>query len=426
MRPVEARERLHRLDAGKDLVHVHRVQQGLVVAGLELVGADEEPVGILPDTFGDPARGKSVQRRLAHLRAAELVLAREGHDGLVPALALRQVVADGVEVLDRALDPGGDHHRPRFSADLVLRQNLLVEVVHHDLGLEADRVVVTLDIAAQLLLRLVDVELRVVLDRLGELVVARHRRVVREHVQDEAFLDRLLHGVAVEGAVPDRAVGLRVRRAEDLQRLVLGRGREGEVARVGEQLARLHQPVDPVLEGLLVLHSAGLGERLRHRRAGAPALAGVRLVDDDGEAPPALLVADLVEDEGELLHRRDDDLLAGLDEAAQVARAVGMAHRRADLGVLADGGVDLPVENPPVGDHDDGIEDLGAVLREPDQLMRQPGDGVALAAARRVLDQVASSHAVRAGVGEKPAHDVELVIAGPDLGPRLPTRLLVP
>ena len=63
-----------------------------------------------------------------------------------------EVVADGVEVLDRPLDAAGHHHRPRLAADLVQRQHLLVEVVHHDLGLEPDRVVVALDVAAQLLL----------------------------------------------------------------------------------------------------------------------------------------------------------------------------------------------------------------------------------------------------------------------------------
>ena len=304
---------------------------------------------------------------------------------------------------------------------------------------------------------------------------------MRQHVQDEALLDRLLHGVAVEGVAPDRAVrpGLRVRLAEDFQRLVLRRRGEGEVARVGEQPARLHQPVDPVLEGLVfalrllrlpltllfplplrvpvpvplalalrlpfrrlplplrLRRAAGLGERLRHRRAGAPALAGVGLVDDDGEAPPALLVADLVEDEGELLHRRDNDLLAGLDEAAKVAGTLRVPHGRADLGVPPDRVADLPVEEEPIGDHDDGIEDRGAVLREsepvlrepepePDQLVREPGDGVALAAARGVLDEVAPAGAVRGGVGEQPAHHVELVVARPDLASRLAAGSLVP
>ena len=47
----------------------------------------------------------------------------------------------------------------------------------------------------------------------------------------------------------------------------------------------------------------------------------MRLVNDDGEAPTPLLVPDLVEDERELLYRRDDDLLAALDKRAEVGRA---------------------------------------------------------------------------------------------------------
>ena len=95
------------------------------------------------------------------------------------------------------------------AADLVQRQHLLVEVVDHDLGLEPDRVVVALDVAAQLLLRPLGVELRIVLDRLDQPVVAVDRRVVLEHVEDEALLDRLLHRVAVERPVLDLAAVLR-------------------------------------------------------------------------------------------------------------------------------------------------------------------------------------------------------------------------
>ena len=59
VRAVQPRQRLHRLDAGERLVHVHRVQQRLVVAGLELVGADQEAVRILLDLVGDVARSES-------------------------------------------------------------------------------------------------------------------------------------------------------------------------------------------------------------------------------------------------------------------------------------------------------------------------------------------------------------------------------
>ena len=225
--------------------------------------------------------------------------------------------------------------------------------------------------------------------------------------------------------VPDGAIRLRVRLAEDLQRLVLRRGGECEVAGVREQSARLDQPVDAILGGLFLALLAGLPQRGGHRRRGAPALAGVRLVDDDGEPPMPLLVPDLVQDERELLDGRDDDLLAGLDEPAEVAGTRGTPHRRADLSVLPDRVADLPVEDAPVRDHDDRIEYRTAVLRESDQLMGQPRDGVALAAARRVLDQVARACTLRRGAGQQAAHHIELVVAGPDLRPSLPARLFV-
>ena len=216
-----------------------------------------------------------------------------------------------------------------------------------------------------------------------------------------------------------RAVRLRVGSAEDFQRLVLGRGGKREVAGVGEQPARLHQPVDPVLEGFFLTRygrRAVFRERLGHGRVGAAALAGVRLVDDDGEAPAAMLVADLVQDERELLHRGDDDLLAAFDEAAQVAGALGVADGGPDLRVLADGAADLPVQDAAVGDYDDRVEHRGAAAGQADQLVGQPGDGVALAAAGGVLDQVAPARAVYGGVGEQAAHHFELMVARPNLG----------
>ena len=118
-----------------------------------------------------------------------------------------------------------------------------------------------------------------------------------------------------------------------------------------------------VLERLVVFLGASGRQRHRERRRRAPALAGVRLVDDDREVPSAVLVADLVEDEGELLHRRDDDLLALLDELAQVAGVLGVADRRAHLRELLDGVADLLVEDAPVGDDDDRVEDRRFVLR---------------------------------------------------------------
>ena len=65
--------------------------------------------------------------------------------------------------------------------------------------------------------------------------------------------------------------------------------------------------------------------------------------------------------------------------------------------------LDLLVEDAPVGDDDDRVEDLLVVALQADELVREPGDGVRLAAARRVLDQVALARAVRAHIGQQPS-----------------------
>ena len=70
-----------------------------------------------------------------------------------------------------------------------------------------------------------------------------------------------------------------------------------------------------------------------------------------------MLVADLLEDEGELLDRRDDDLLALLDELAG-GRPNGSACRPwPNLGELLDGVPDLLVQDAAVGHDDDRVED---------------------------------------------------------------------
>src|SRR5690348_15273335 len=106
-----------------------------------------------------------------------------------------------------------------------------------------------------------------------------------------------------------------------------------------------------------------------------------------------MLIADLVENEGKLLHGRNDDLLAVLNKPSQVAGVFRMADDSGDLRETLDRGVDLLVEIAAVGDDNDGVENVRAVLLQADQLMRQPGNGVAFAAARRMLNKVAMARA---------------------------------
>ena len=139
------------------------------------------------------------------------------------------------------------------------------------------------------------------------------------------------------------------------------------------------------------------------------------LVDDDGEASVLVRFAKRRDDVREFFDRRDDDAPARLDGLAQ---SVGMRRphdRVSDLHELPYGVADLLVEDAAVGDDEHGIDERTTVPFERDQLVGEPGDGVGLAAARAVLDQVASADAVCTHVGKQLLHDVELVVAREDL-----------
>ena len=140
------------------------------------------------------------------------------------------------------------------------------------------------------------------------------------------------------------------------------------------------------------------------------------LVDDDGVAAVGQL-PDLVEDEGELLQRRDDD--AGLlprQGLGQLGRVlVDLHHDATGVLELVDGLLKLAVEDDAVGDDDDLVEDLGVGgVVEVGEPVGGPGDGVGLARPSRVLDEVALPGPAGLGVGLQGQHGVPLVVAGED------------
>ncbi len=201
------------------------------------------------------------------------------------------------------------------------------------------------------------------------------------------LLNGLLHGVAVEGTVPHLAVRLRERVTENLQRPVLGCGGKGKVAGGGQELFRLHQPVDFILCTLVILLGTRHTKRHRHCGRGTASLTGMRLVDDDGKVPPSLLTANLVKDIGKLLHRGDDDLLPFSNESAQIAGALGMANCRAHLRKLPNGIADLLVKDTPVSHHNNRVKNPFSLFFKADQLMGQPCNGVGLATPGGVASQ---------------------------------------
>ena len=76
--------------------------------------------------------------------------------------------------------------------------------------------------------------------------------------------------------------------------------------------------------------------------------------------------------------------------------------------------------------HDDhGVEDGRVILLQSYQLVGQPRDGVGLAAASRVLNQILRACSPTGCIGQQPPHHVQLVIARPYLIAPLAARLVV-
>ena len=134
---------------------------------------------------------------------------------------------------------------------------------------------------------------------------------------------------------------------------------------------------------------------------------------------------------GKLLQGGDDDRPARLQGLAELARSlVDVLHHAQGLLELPDGLLELAVEHPPVGHDHDRVEDAPVIaIVQHRELVGQPGDGEALAAAGRVLDEVELAGAVVARMAHKAAHAVELLVAREDqvapagLAPALVLRL---
>lgn len=82
--------------------------------------------------------------------------------------------------------------------------------------------------------------------------------------------------------------------------------------------------------------------------------------------PPSVTISSRMK---ELLYRGNDDLLSLFDEFSQVAGVLGVPDRRAHLHELFDGRLNLVIEYPSIGHHDDGVEDLLILTLDADELV---------------------------------------------------------
>lgn len=426
--PVEPGEGLHGLDAPKLLIHDHGVQQGLVEAGLILLGNDQDIEVVVEFLLGlglldMAAVGPHVQPRLRVALVPDDDLPGEGHHGLDLGVALLLGIAlDGLEIQHRGGPGGRNHHH--FAPAVDLGAGGGHKGLHDDLGFLPDVLRVELLVFFDDLAGPGSGHLRVLRGGVGDLEAGLVGHVVLQHVQDKALLDGLVHTVDMEGA--EGAVLHRL--AEHLQRGIFRRGGEGEegqvlVLAVGQQLP------DQLVLGvhLLLRHALRLGVflqrvpqirkgRLQLLGAGA-GLRGVGLIADDGEVP-ALGGVHLFIDYRELLQGGDDDPRAVVDGVLQGLGGLVLAdvlHGAEGVVKAGNRSLELGVQHPAIRHHNHAGKNRPVVgVMQGGQPVGGPGNGVGLAGACAVLDQIVVAGTVLIHVRHQHPHHVQLVEAGED------------
>ena len=106
-----------------------------------------------------------------------------------------------------------------------------------------------------------------------------------------------------------------------------------------------------------------------------------------------------------------------LDEGTAAAEAMTLLHRvnkrnRSDSFLVA---ADCHPQTIAVVQTRAEALGIEVIVGQPDELVGEPSDGVALSAAGRVVDQVAFSGSMFCCINQQTAHDIQLVVAGPDL-----------
>ena len=249
-----------------------------------------------------------------------------------------------------------------------------MKVFNHHGSLLCNDFRISFDKGTQFFLRPFFVKHRIIFDSLHDLIPAVDGGIIPEHIQNEAFLYCLLHCIDMERTMLNFTV-LLISNTEHLLGLVLRSSCESKVAGRGDELAPLHHSIDLILVVRIIICGKA-GKRQIHIRGVSSTLAGMRLVDDDGELVILMFLPDLRDDVRELFNRRYNDALAVLYGLAQITGMFCPRYGVFDLHELLDRIADLLIKNTAVSNHKDRIDHRVSVFLKSYQLMRQPCDRV--------------------------------------------------
>ena len=328
-------------------------------------------------------------------------------DALIPFF--HYVILKRLTILHGGLPRGGDNHCLGLATQFLHDGG--AEMLYNDLDPLRDIGIMQLYKAGDLSLGCVGLTAGIILNFLIDLVEGRVFGVILQYIQNETFLDGLLHGVDME-SLP---LTFGVQATKELNGGRLRSGGKGEHGHIGLFAVALDLVGDHVLHIAIKL----LAGAQRHRNSGhiLTGGGGMGLVNDDGK-PLIFQPLHAVHDIRKLLDGSGNDFCVTVEGNRQISGITFIVHHPDQPGFMFhahNGFLELPVHYHTVGNDDDIVEDdliVGIVERS--QAVSQPSDGIGLTGTGTVLDQIILSGTVFPNIGAELTDDIQLVIARED------------
>ena len=196
---VQAGKRLNGGNALQFLENIHSAELRLVEPGLILVGNQQHLVVVLVEFLCQPILRETVHGslRIFGIIVRKLHLAGESDQRLDIGVAFfLSVILKCLAVFDRTLSGSGDDHC--FCHTTEFRHNRSAEMLHNDLYTLCNVCFVQFHKTGNLSFRISSLAARIFFDFLVQLIEGIVSGVVLKHVENEAFLNGLLHRVNME------------------------------------------------------------------------------------------------------------------------------------------------------------------------------------------------------------------------------------
>ena len=285
-----------------------------------------------------------------------------------------------------------------------------MEMLNHNVSLFVDSVLIGFHIVTKQSLCSFLVKLRIVLNSFRQFIITLHWRKITQYIHDKAFFDSLLHGINIVRFRLCCSIGQPLFLTEHFQRLILRCCGKRKIACVLYHLAPLDDCIDLVFKIIFIVIDATRKHHVHLCRQTA-VLAGMGFVNQNGKVFILMYLANIIQNELELMDDGNNDFLTFVQELLQLTGTFRPTNCCRYLHKLFDGVFDLLVQIDTVSHNDNRVKNLfAAVIFQCDELMCQPCDGIRLTGTCAVLNQIASAHTVTLCITKQGFHHRKLMI----------------